>query len=73
MYLHYIESKLKASDSSIEIFENNVIESIVKFSNGIPRIIDKYYDKWLLLGNNAKLNVIDAEFILVVASETEQW
>ena len=68
---NYIESKLKASSTSIEIFESNAIESIVNFSNSIPRMIDKYCDKCLLLGNNAKLNVIDAEIVLDTASEIE--
>ena len=68
---NYIESKLKASGTSIEIFESNAIESIVNFSNGIPRMIDKYCDKCLLLVNNAKLNVITAEIVLDAASEIE--
>ena len=67
------KSSLNRSGYIFSAYESNAIESIVNFSNGIPRMIDKYCDKCLLMGNSAKLNVIDAENVLNAASEIELW
>ena len=45
----YIEEKLIVADSNTNIFNDNAFETIISCASGIPRMIDRYCDKCLLI------------------------
>lgn len=67
----YIEEKLIAAGSSTNIFNDNALETIISCASGIPRMIDRYCDKCLLIANIRELNVIDSDVVLDVTNEIE--
>ena len=60
----YLLAKLKRAKANGEVFDLNAIETIVSYSGGIPRIIDRLCNQALMIGNSLNENIISADTVL---------
>lgn len=67
----YIFEKLRGAKCTMNIFNENAIESIVNASNGIPRIINKICNSSLMIGNTKNVNEINSDIIMLAVNELE--
>lgn len=65
----YIAFRLRAAGSENNIFTEEAINIIHRYSQGIPRKINNICDMSLLLGFGKKLNRIDADIVIRLADE----
>ena len=66
----YIEHKLREAGAKMPIFAEDAIEAVSSLSHGWPRVIDQLCVNCLLLGAQAKKELIDAEIVRLAAQET---
>ena len=59
----YIYGKIEKANGTSNIFEDGVIQTILNYSNGIPRIIDRVMDYALLISDKMNSNIITKEII----------
>lgn len=67
----YILSKLKGAGCTQTVFEENAIEAILNASNGTARLVNKFCNASLLVGNNAGMNIITAEIAMRAIDDCE--
>lgn len=67
----YIESKLKGAGCTQTIFDDNAIEAILNAANGTPRMINKFCNASLLIGNSSNVNIITADTVMQAISDCE--
>lgn len=67
----YIESKLKGAGCTQTIFDANAIEAILNAANGTPRMINKFCNASLLIGNSSNANIITADTVMKAISDCE--
>jgi len=66
---NYITHRLRVAGCSREIFEEEAIKLIIKYSKGLPRLINAVCDNALLEGYLFKKNAIDGLTIKTVAED----
>lgn len=66
----YLLEKLKSAGCHQEVFAKNAIEAVSGSANGIPRMIDKYANACLLIGNSVNENLISAETVMKAVNDT---
>jgi len=66
----YIEHNLKGAGAVHPIFSEEALEALASLSHGWPRIINNLCINCLLLGAQAKKELIDAEVVRLAARET---
>lgn len=67
----YIHTKLKEAGCTQTIFEDAAIEAILNASDGTPRLISKFCNSCLLVGDAMKADVITADIVMKGISECE--
>lgn len=67
----YIESKLKGAGCTQAVFDDNALEAILNAANGIPRMINKFCNASLLIGNSSNVNIITADTVMQAISDCE--
>lgn len=55
----YIDEKLKLAGANKELLTSEAYNQIIGASNGVPRKINQFMDKALLLMENKKTDIID--------------
>lgn len=67
----YIDEKLKGAGCNQTVFEDAAIEAILNASDGTPRLINKYCNTCMLIGNNNKANLITTDIVMQAISDCE--
>ena len=67
----YINEKLKGSGCNQQVFEDAAIEAILNASDGTPRLINKYCNTCLLIGNSRKENIITVDIAMKAINDCE--
>lgn len=67
----YIEEHLKTANCHQPVFEENAIEAILNAANGTPRLINKFCNASLLVGNSKNMNLITADAVLQAVNDCE--
>lgn len=67
----YIHEKIKGAGCNQTIFEEAAIEAILNAADGTPRLINKYCNASLLIGDTNKANLITADIIMQAINDCE--
>ena len=67
----YIEEKLKGAGCNQTVFEDAAIEAILNAADGTPRLINKYCNAALLLGDSGKANLITTDIVMQAVNDCE--
>lgn len=67
----YILEKLKGAGCNQPVFDDSAIEAILNAADGTPRMINKFCNSAMLIGNTAKLNQITAEIVMQAVNDSE--
>lgn len=67
----YISEKLKGAGCNQSVFEEAAIEAILNASDGTPRLINKYCNTSMLIGDSHKADFITADIVMQAISECE--
>lgn len=68
---YYISEKLKGAGCNQTIFENAAIEAILNAADGTPRLINKYCNTCMLIGDSNKAAIITTDIVMQAVSECE--
>ena len=66
----YVEYHLQEAGARVPLFSEEAIEAISSLSHGWPRVVNNLCVNCLLLGAQAKKELIDAEVVRLAAQET---
>lgn len=67
----YIQEKLKGAGCTQTVFEEGAVNAILNAANGVPRMISKYCNAALVVGESMHLNVIHTEAALQAIDDCE--
>ncbi len=67
----YITAKLKGAGCTQTVFEENALEAILNAANGTPRMINKFCNASLLIGNSSNLNIINTDAVMQAINDCE--
>ena len=67
----YINDKLKGAGCKQPIFEENAVEAILNAADGTPRIINKFCNQSLLIGESHKVSSITTDIVMQAINDTE--
>jgi len=67
----YISKKLNNAGCNQDVFEDAAIEAILNAADGTPRLINKYCNMSMLLGNNSKANLITTDIVMQAINDCE--
>ena len=67
----YISEKLIGAGCNQTIFEDAAIEAILNASDGTPRLINKYCNAAMLLGDSNKANLITTDIVMQAINDCE--
>jgi len=67
----YIQTKLNGAGCHQSIFEENAMEAVLNAANGTPRLINKFCNASLLVGNSNGLNRITADAVMQAINDCE--
>lgn len=67
----YVTEKMEIAGCHQEVFERSAIEAIINAANGTPRLIDKYVNASLLLGNSKNINIIDGDTVMAAINDVK--
>ena len=67
----YIEEKLKGAGCNQTIFEDAVVEAILNAADGTPRLINKYCNAAMLLGDSGKASPITTDIVMQAINDCE--
>ena len=68
---NYILEKLKGAGCNQVIFEDAAIEAILNAADGTPRLINKYCNASMLIGDSNKANLITTEIVMQALNDCE--
>ena len=68
---YYISEKLKGAGCNQTIFEDGAIEAILNAADGTPRLINKYCNSCILLGDSCKADIITADIVMQAVNDCE--
>lgn len=68
---NYILEKLKGAGCNQVIFEDAAIEAILNAADGTPRLINKYCNASMLLGDSNKANLITTDIVMQALNDCE--
>ena len=66
----YIEKKLSGAGCSQTVFDESAIEAILNAADGTARMISKYCNASLVIGNSQNLNIITAETVMQAVNDS---
>lgn len=67
----YISEKLNGAGCRQMIFEDAAIEAILNAADGTPRLINKYCNTSMLIGNSNKSNIITTDIVMQAINDCE--
>lgn len=67
----YIEEKLKGAGCNQTIFEDAAVEAILNAADGTPRLINKYCNAAMLLGDSGKASLITTDIVMQAINDCE--
>ena len=67
----YIHTKLKEAGCIQTVFEDAAIEAILNAADGTPRLINKFCNSCLLVGDAMKAEMITADIVMKGIAECE--
>lgn len=67
----YIKAKLEGAGCRIPVFEDAAMEAIIGAANGAPRVINKYCNESLHIGNSHGARSITADIVMEAINESE--
>lgn len=67
----YISEKLKGAGSNQPIFEDAAIEAILNAADGTPRLINKYCNACMLIGDSHKADLITSDIVMQAVNDCE--
>lgn len=68
---NYILEKLKGAGCNQVIFEDAAIGAILNAADGTPRLIDKYCNASILIGDSNKANLITTDIVMQALNDCE--
>ena len=67
----YILEKLKGAGCNQTVFEDAAIEAILIAADGTPRLINKYCNASMLIGDNGRANLITIDIVMQAINDCE--
>lgn len=67
----YILEKLKGAGCNQTVFEDAAIEAILNAADGTPRLINKYCNASMLIGDNGRANLITIDIVMQAINDCE--
>jgi type II secretory pathway predicted ATPase ExeA len=67
----YIKARLQSAGSTLTVFDDSALETILNASNGICRVINKICDMSLAIADSKQLDIINADIALEAVNEIE--
>lgn len=67
----YILEKLKGAGCNQTVFEDAVIEAILNAADGTPRLINKYCNASMLIGDTGRANLITIDIVMQAINDCE--
>lgn len=67
----YISEKLIGAGCNQTIFEEAAVEAILNAADGTPRLINKYCNMSMLLGDTHKANLITTDIVMQAMNDCE--
>lgn len=68
---YYISEKLKGAGCNQTIFEEGAIDAILNAADGTPRLINKYCNSCLLIGDSNKADIITTDIVMKAINDCE--
>ena len=68
---YYIQEKLKGAGCNQTIFEDAAIEAILNAADGTPRLINKYCNASMLIGDSNKADLITTDIVMKAVNDCE--
>ena len=67
----YVIDKLKGAGCHQPVFEENALQAILNAADGTPRMINKFCNASLLIGESHKAATINADIVMQAINDTE--
>ncbi len=67
----YISEKLKGAGCNQTIFEDAAVEAILNASDGTPRLINKFCNASMFIGDSNKINIINTDIVMQAINDCE--
>ncbi len=67
----YIAEKLKGTRCSRQVFEEAAVEAVLNAADGTPRLVNKYCNACLLIGNSRGTDIITADIVMQAVNDCE--
>lgn len=67
----YILEKLKGAGCNQTVFEDAAMEAVLNAADGTPRMINKFCNSSLLIGNSIKADLITTEIVMQAVNDSE--
>ncbi len=67
----YIQEKLKGAGCNQNVFEDAAIEAILNAADGTPRLINKFCNSSMLIGDSNKTNLITTDIVMQAVNDCE--
>src|SRR5574344_278112 len=68
---YYISEKLKGAGCNQTIFEDAAVEAILNAADGTPRLINKFCNASMLIGDSHKANLIKTDIVMQAINDCE--
>lgn len=68
---NYVIEKLKGAGCTQMVFEENALEAILNAADGTPRVINKFCNASLLIGDSHKASTISADIVMQAINDSE--
>ena len=67
----YITEKLGDAGCSRQVFEDAALEAVLNAADGTPRLVNKYCNACLLIGNSRGMDMISADIVMQAVNDCE--
>ena len=67
----YISERLKGAGCNQTIFDDAAVEAILNAADGTPRLINKYCNASLLIGDSNKADLITTDIVMQAINDCE--
>ena len=68
---NYITEKLKGAGCNQTVFEDAAMEAILNAADGTPRMINKYCNQSMLIGDSNKASLITTDIVMQAVNDCE--
>ena len=67
----YIDRKLRGAGCSQQVFDDDALEAVNNASDGTARMINKFCNSWLVIGNSREAPVVTADIVMQAVNDCE--